>query len=93
MKLKKLEARHYEWSSDAPVDFNIHYHEGKEVFYPVKHDGVRQYDASPRSVAEEAERRNARSAGALSSTAAGAAKSDATDDSDDDADENAAVRN
>jgi hypothetical protein len=41
VKLAKLESRHYEWSSDAPVDFNIHYHQGKEVFYPVKHKGIR----------------------------------------------------
>jgi hypothetical protein len=28
--------RHYYWKSSAPVDFNIHYHRGDEVFYPVK---------------------------------------------------------
>ena len=25
----------------APVDFNIHYHRGDEVFYPVKRDAMR----------------------------------------------------
>jgi hypothetical protein len=33
--------RSYFWKSDAPVDFNIHYHEGREVFYPVKRGGMR----------------------------------------------------
>ena len=40
----RLEAgakRKYHWKSDAPVDFNVHYHEGPEVFYPVKRDGMR----------------------------------------------------
>ena len=26
----------YRFDADAQVDFNIHYHRGKEVFYPVK---------------------------------------------------------
>ena len=33
--------RRYHWKSDAPVDFNIHYHTPTEVFYPVKRDGMR----------------------------------------------------
>ena len=33
--------RRYHWKSDAPVDFNIHYHQGTEVFYPVKRGGMR----------------------------------------------------
>src|SRR5258708_39628988 len=33
--------RRYHWKSDAPVDFNIHYHSGPEVFYPVKSTGLR----------------------------------------------------
>ena len=40
----RLEAgakRRYHWKSDAPVDFNVHYHEGPEVFYPVKRDAMR----------------------------------------------------
>ena len=40
----RLEAgakRRYHWKSDSPVDFNVHYHEGPEVFYPVKRDGMR----------------------------------------------------
>ena len=35
------EKRRYHWKSTAPVDFNIHYHEEPEVFYPVKRDGMR----------------------------------------------------
>ena len=41
VKLGAGEKRKYYWKSDAPVDFNIHYHEGAEVFYPVKRDGMR----------------------------------------------------
>ena len=33
--------RRYHWKSDAPVDFNIHYHRQAEVFYPVKRSGMR----------------------------------------------------
>ena len=40
VKLKKGEARRFEWSSNAALDFNIHYHDGTEVFYPVKRDSV-----------------------------------------------------
>ena len=29
------------WKSDAPVDFNIHYHHEPKVFYPVKRDAMR----------------------------------------------------
>jgi len=40
VKLAKDESRRYQWSSNAAVDFNIHYHEGPEVFYPLKKDSV-----------------------------------------------------
>ena len=40
-KLDKGEKRRYHWKASAPVDFNIHYHEGPEVFYPVKREGMR----------------------------------------------------
>src|SRR5262245_4230487 len=39
--LKEGEKRRYHWKSNAPVDFNIHYHRGPEVFYPVKREGMR----------------------------------------------------
>ena len=41
MRLEAGEKRKYHWKSTAPVDFNIHYHRGPEVFYPVKRDGMR----------------------------------------------------
>ena len=41
MPLGKGDKRRYHWKSDAPVDFNIHYHRQTEVFYPVKRDGMR----------------------------------------------------
>ena len=41
MKLQAGDKRKYYWRADGPVDFNIHYHEGREVFYPVKRDGMR----------------------------------------------------
>jgi hypothetical protein len=40
-RLEAGEARRWHWKSSTPVDFNIHYHRGEEVFYPVKRDGMR----------------------------------------------------
>ena len=40
-RVEKGEKRKYHWKADAPVDFNIHRHEGKEVFYPVKRNAMR----------------------------------------------------
>jgi hypothetical protein len=39
--LGKGETRRYQWKSDAAVDFNIHYHEGSRVVFPVKRPGMR----------------------------------------------------
>src|SRR5512147_1103703 len=41
-KLPAGKAIGYAFESSAPVDFNIHYHVGKDVVYPVKRDQVRQ---------------------------------------------------
>ena len=41
MHLDKGDKRNYSWKSDAPVDFNIHYHEKGDAAYPVKRDGMR----------------------------------------------------
>jgi len=41
VKLQAGEKRKYYWKADNAVDFNIHYHDGPEVFYPVKRDGMR----------------------------------------------------
>ena len=40
-KLAAGETRLYHWKATAPVDFNIHFHEGNEAIYPVKRDGMR----------------------------------------------------
>jgi hypothetical protein len=40
-RLEPGESRKYHWKSNAPVDFNIHYHRGSDVFYPVKRDAMR----------------------------------------------------
>ncbi len=34
----------YAFESTAPVDFNIHFHRGSDIEYPVKVEGVRQAD-------------------------------------------------
>ncbi len=41
MHLDKGEKRNYSWKSDAPMDFNIHYHQEPKVFYPVKREAMR----------------------------------------------------
>ena len=33
---------HYRFKASAPVDFNIHYHRGKDVVFPVRKAGVRE---------------------------------------------------
>ena len=35
------QARHYYWRATGPVDFNIHFHHGEEVSFPVKRDAMR----------------------------------------------------
>ena len=41
LRVEVGQKRRYHWKSDAPVDFNIHYHEQTEVFYPVKRSAMR----------------------------------------------------
>ena len=41
VKLDKGDTLRFSWKATAPVDFNIHYHEGPEAIYPVKRDGMR----------------------------------------------------
>jgi len=36
----------YSFESAAPMDFNIHYHRGNDVAYPVKQDAVQRADAT-----------------------------------------------
>ena len=45
MKLESGERRRYEWKSSAQVDFNIHFHQGNDVQYPVKKDAARSWRA------------------------------------------------
>jgi hypothetical protein len=40
VKLAAGESIRYRFKADRPVDFNIHHHRGKEVFYPVKKTAV-----------------------------------------------------
>lgn len=39
LRLDAGKSRRFEWSADGPVDFNIHFHQGDKVTYPVKVDG------------------------------------------------------
>ena len=41
LELKAGDRVRYQFRSNADVDFNIHYHRGKEVFYPVKDTATR----------------------------------------------------
>jgi hypothetical protein len=46
LKLTAGEAVRYRFNASAPVDFNIHYHRGSEVHYPVKTAASRSADAT-----------------------------------------------
>jgi hypothetical protein len=39
LRLEAGRSRAFEWTADGPVDFNIHYHQGDNVTYPVKLNG------------------------------------------------------
>ncbi len=41
VRLEAGDKRRYSWKANSPVDYNIHYHQETEVFYPVKRDGMR----------------------------------------------------
>jgi len=41
MRLEAGDKRRFHWKSNVAVDFNVHSHEGAEVFYPVKRDAKR----------------------------------------------------
>lgn len=42
VRLEAGRSRRFEWAADAPVDFNIHFHQGDKVTYPVKANGQRK---------------------------------------------------
>jgi hypothetical protein len=41
VRLEAGEKRSYHWKSSAPIDFNIHYHHGDAVLFPIKREGMR----------------------------------------------------
>jgi hypothetical protein len=43
-KLTRAEAVAWSFESDGPLDFNIHYHQGKQVVFPDKRDAVSRAD-------------------------------------------------
>src|SRR5262249_17567219 len=51
--LKPGEKRAYEWKSDVPVDFNIHYHHEPKIFFPVKKDRVKSAHGTFTAKSEE----------------------------------------
>ena len=53
LKLAAGESIRYRFKSTAPIDFNIHFHRGTEVVYPVKQAGVSEVDAAFRAPAAE----------------------------------------
>ena len=53
MKLSAGESIRYVFESSAPVEFNIHFHRGDSIEYPVKRDSVVQAD--DRFIARSAE--------------------------------------
>lgn len=50
VKLKAGQSREFDWTSDAPVDFNIHWHDGDKVAYPL--EMARQWKARGKFTAE-----------------------------------------
>ena len=42
LRLEPGRSRAFEWTADGPVDFNIHFHQGDKVTYPVKLNGRRK---------------------------------------------------
>jgi hypothetical protein len=43
------ESIRYRFRASGPVDFNIHHHRGKDVFYPVRQRAIREADATFRA--------------------------------------------
>ena len=46
LQLAAGESIRYRFRASAPVDFNIHYHRGKDVFFPVQQSGVKELSGS-----------------------------------------------
>ena len=47
------ESIRYRFSASAPIDFNIHYHRGNAISFPVKRSAIREADATFRAKAAE----------------------------------------
>ncbi|MED5622388.1 hypothetical protein [Ideonella sp. BN130291] len=45
-RLARGEKVQWKFEAAAPLNFNVHYHEGKEVRFPAKQDGVTQADGT-----------------------------------------------
>jgi hypothetical protein len=43
----------YRFRSTSPVDFNIHFHRGKDVFYPIRQTGVTEVNGTFRADAAD----------------------------------------
>jgi hypothetical protein len=41
MTVDANDKRRWQWKADGPVDFNVHFHKGNSVSYPVKREGMR----------------------------------------------------
>jgi hypothetical protein len=46
LKIEAGEAIRWRFVASGAVDFNIHHHRGKDVFYPVRRDGVERASGS-----------------------------------------------
>ena len=46
LKLEAVEPTHYRFRATGEVDFNIHYHRGKDVHYPVKTNASQTVDST-----------------------------------------------
>lgn len=52
-KLRQGEKVQWEFDSDAPLNFNVHYHEGREARYPAKHDAATKAEGSLEVAADQ----------------------------------------
>ena len=53
LRLPAGRSRSFEWAASAPVDFNIHYHQGEKVTYPVKANQQREGKGRFKAAASE----------------------------------------
>jgi hypothetical protein len=53
LKLEAGQSLRYSFRSSEPVDFNIHFHRGNDVFYPVKQAAVRSVKATFQATATD----------------------------------------